>query len=277
MHRPEITPEDLIERLDKGERLGIDEAIRILETSDKLFSKKVETTFFNAARAVAQKKPPLRIFLCPRFKTGDASAEGILEQVNRTVADMIYLNFSDSVTLERAEEIIREISAVCHVSAFSPHELLHLSDSTCLKVHELCRHIALAGLSAVPGTLTAKAKDLLAIDEYFSVLMQLSKVKVRSSIQLPMSFSSEEKVHHLAKIREFEDRTRTLNHFVLLLDKGYSDKELLRTIALCRIMLDNIDYISLVDYNLDQTARINPSLLSECVSLGINMTGPTTS
>ncbi|NTV45639.1 MAG: hypothetical protein HGB11_03755 [Chlorobiales bacterium] len=277
MPRPEITSEDLLERLEKGERLGIDEALRLFKDASTFLNKKVEGKFFNAARAVAQKKPPHQVFLCPQIKIGDVSAEEVLEQVNRTASDMIYLEFSESVKLERAEDIIREISAVRHVSAFSPQELLHLSDSTCLKVHELCRHLAFAGLSAVPGTLTAKADDLLAIDEYFSVLMQLSRFKIRSSVQLPMSFSDEEKVLHLAKIREFEDRTRCIDHFVLLLDRSYSDKELLRTIALCRIMLDNVNFISLTDYNLDQTARINQALLGECLQLGLNRTSPMTS
>ena len=86
-----------------------------------------------------------------------------------------------------------------------------------------------------------------------------------------MSFSEEEKALHLAKLREFHDRTQAIDFVMLDLDAKFSDRELLRTVALTRLMLDNIETISLADYDLSQEKKLDADLFRQCVEVGLNL------
>jgi len=57
---------------------------------------------------------------------------------------------------------------------------------------------------------------------------------------------------------------------VLHLDAKFSDRDLLRTVALTRLMLDNIETISLADYDLFQEKKLDADLLRQCIEVGLN-------
>lgn len=271
MPKLNITLDAILEKLDKGERLGIDEALGFLAASRQFLNRDAEEKFFDAARRAAKKNPPPLALDGEYITTANKTPSDIALAAKNSPKSLVILMVSDEDALESVEQVVQAASAHKSVVALSPDAVLRLASSSGLKVTETVRRLALAGLGIVSGKLSAKGSDDAAIDEYFGVIMQLHKFKIKTSVWLPTSFSDTEKVMHLAKLREFEDRTRCFTHFFLHINSKPSDKDLLRTVALSRLMLDNIKRISLVDYAMSQP-RLTDALLQQCVELGVNIT-----
>ncbi|MBC8042064.1 MAG: hypothetical protein IAF08_01350, partial [Rhizobacter sp.] len=266
-----IPLEEIVGKIERGERLGIDEAKAFLAASDKLLGGKALDTFYDAARREAKRYHSLRTLECTRIFVAAQPADAVQSEVAATSSKMIYLAFAPGHgDLNFITSVISKAAQTRTVAAFSPEHLFSLAAASKQKVLSLVQMLAHAGLSLVPGAFIAKATDVSASDETFSVLMQLHKFKLRTSAELPLSYSDAEKVTHLAKVREFEDRTHLFTHLCLRLDTKFSEKELLRTVAICRLMLDNLATISLSDYNLDQSGFISDDLLKRCAELGLN-------
>jgi len=264
---------DIFNALEAGERLGLKEAMQLVSQSNKLFGGKDAERFFEMARKTAASKPALKEFNSPPFKVSNADTQSLLERISKTHAETVYLDFVANLPLNEILTIVREISKQVTVSAFSPMFLMDLANKNDMKVLELCHEIALAGVSYVPGTMNAHEKDISQIDEIFSVLMMLSKVSIKSSAWLPLSFSDDAKIEQLSRIREFDDRTHTITHVFFHLNTSFSDHDLLKTIAVSRLMLDFSDRLSFVDYQIDYSKTISQKLLKRCVELGINQIG----
>ncbi len=264
------SPDEILAALEKGERLGIDEALIFLSASKRMLDRSGMEQFFDAARAAAREQHAwqrLDVEVVDLGKTPMRDIESIAEQSD---ADRLFLQFPQAISADALFNIIERVAKHLPVGAFTPKEILDRSTQFKMKVADFCKSVALAGLSFSSGAFSAKGSDVEAIDEMFSAMMQLAKVKIKVSAFLPMSFSEEEKAIHLAKLREFHDRTHTISFVVLHLDMKFSDRELLRTVALMRLMLDNIDTISLSDYDLWQDKKLDADLFRQCVEVGLN-------
>lgn len=277
MFGKKISLEEIVGKIERGERLGIDEAKEFLAASDKLLGGKALDTFYDAARREAQRHHPLRTLECKSIAVADESIDAatasVQSEIAATSSQIIYLAFAPAQTdLNFITALIQSVAQTRTVAAFSPEHLFALAAAAKQKVLSLVQTLSHSGLSLVPGSFSAGATDISASDETFSVLMQLHKFKLRTSAELPLSYSDAQKVVHLAKVREFEDRTHLFTHLCLRLDTKFSEKELLRTVAICRLMFDNLATISLSDYNLDQSGFISDDLLKRCAELGLNQT-----
>lgn len=268
MPKQKISIDAILEKLSLGERLGIDEAQLFLAASEKwIGGNKALETFFDAARREASRHLSIR----PLASTAiDMAVSDALKKIESAETPVVYLRFAPAASIEIITPLLQATSKLKTVAAFSPVELFALAEKSRLKILTLTQRLSEAGLLIVPDSFTAKASDESAIDETFSVMMQLHKYKLKTSAWLPMSYTDAEKAVHLAKIREFEDRTHSFLHLTLKLDAKFSDKQLLRTVALCRLMLDNFPTISLSDFNLDQSGFITPDLQRQCAELGLN-------
>jgi 2-iminoacetate synthase ThiH len=265
------TLDDILTALEKGERLGIDEALMFLSASKRMLDRSGMEQFFDAARAAARERPAwqrLDVEVVDLGKTPMRDIESIAEQSD---ADKLFLQFPQAISADALFNAIEHVARHMPVGAFTPKEILDRSAQFNMKVADFCKSLALAGLSFSSGAFSAKGNNVEAIDEMFSVTMQLAKVKIKVSAFLPMSFSEEEKVLHLAKLREFQDRTQALSFIVLYLDTKFSDRDLLRTIALMRLMLDNIETISLSDYTFTQEKKLDSDLFRQCMEVGLNL------
>lgn len=265
------TADDVLAALEKGERLGIDEALIVLAASKKMLDRSGMEQFFDAARAAARSRQAwqrLDVEVIDLSKTPTANLDALAEASD---ADRLFLHFPQAMSADTLFNTIERVAKHLPVGAFTPKEILDRSLQFKMKASEFCRSLAGAGLSFTSGAFSAKGDDVQTIDETFSVMMQVAKAKLTTSAFLPMSFSEEEKVMHLAKLREFHDRTQALSFVVLHLDTKFSDRDLLRTIALMRLMLDNLDSISLADYTFTQEKKLDTDLFRQCLEVGLNL------
>ncbi|MCS6988578.1 MAG: hypothetical protein NZM06_03590 [Chloroherpetonaceae bacterium] len=264
------TIDDILASIQKGERLGIEEALIFLASTKKAIDRSGMERFFDAARAEARKRPAWRRLDVETIDLSKTPVEALEERLQASDAERAFLRFPASFSAEEIFDAIERVAKHLPVGAFSPKEILDRSAKFKMKVAEFCRTLALAGLSFASGRFDAKGDDLATIDETFSALTQLAKAKIKTSACLPISFSEEEQAAHLAKLREFHDRTQAIDFVLLYLDGKFSDRGLLRSIALMRLMLDNLDAISLSDYDLSQEKKIDAELFRQCVELGLN-------
>ncbi len=265
--------EEILSALENGERLGLDEARHLISQSSKLFGGKDAERFFETAQKVTLNKPDLIEFYCPPFKISNPETNDLLERISKTHAEIIYLDFSPNLSFEDILSVIHEVSKHVNVSALSPTQLMSLAKKQNCRVLELCHEISSSGISYVPGVINCAENDLSTIDEVFSVMMMLSKVSIKSSAWLPLSFSDEAKIEHLSRIREFDDRSHAITHVFFDLNTSYSDHDLMKTIAIGRLMLDFSDRLSFVDYQTDYSKTLPQKLRSKCMQLGINQIG----
>jgi hypothetical protein len=265
------TIDEIFASLEKGERLGIDEALMLVAASKKMLDRSGMEQFFDAARAAARTRQlwqRLDVEVIDLNKTPLSELESLAQESD---ADKVFLQFPREISADTLFATIERVSKHLPVGAFSPKEILDRSAAFSMKVSEFCRRLAQAGLSFSSGRFNAHEFGTTRIDEIFSVMMQLAKAKLKVSASLPMSFSEEEKALHLAKLREFHDRTQAIDFVMLDLDAKFSDRELLRTVALMRLMLDNLDTISLADYDLSQEKKLDADLFRQCVEVGLNL------
>ena len=265
------TIDEILAAIEKGERLGIDEALMLLAASKKMLDRSGMEQFFDAARAAARTRQlwqRLDVEVIDLNKTPLSELEALAQESD---ADKVFLQFPREISADTLFATIERVAKHVPVGAFTPKEILDRSAAFSMKVSEFCRRLAQAGLSFSSGRFNAHEFGTTRIDEIFSVMMQLAKAKLKVSASLPMSFSEEEKALHLAKLREFHDRTQAIDFVMLDLDAKFSDRELLRTVALMRLMLDNLDTISLADYDLSQEKKLDADLLRQCVEVGLNL------
>lgn len=264
------TLDDILAAIQKGERLGIDEALMFLDASKKMLDRTGMERFFDAARAEARKRHAHQRLDIERLDLGKTPIDSLESFARDCGAEALFLRFPPTFSAREIFDAIERAAAHLPVAAFSPQDILDRAASLNMKVSEFCKSLALAGLSFASGRFVAKEDDLATIDETFSAMMQLAKAKIKVSASLPMSFSEAAMATHLAKLREFHDRTQAISFVLLHLDAKHSDRGLLRAVALMRLMLDNIDTISLSDYDLSQDKKLDADLFRQCVEVGLN-------
>jgi hypothetical protein len=263
MTKEKASIEQILEKLDKGERLGIDEAVFFVQQVKKILGKNELDRFFDAARKQARKNPPLQTLSVQRI---NSRMIGSVEPKT----SIVFVKFDEALTLNEVCTAIQMLAAKAQVAALTPKSVLKLATEEKLKVMKVAQRLAEAGLSFIEGQLEAKASETLAIDEHFSVVMMLKKFGVRASAWLPLSFDDEEKVRHLARLREFHDRTQAFTFVFLYWEGKINSKEVLMSTALTRLMLDNLKTIALTTYSLSQTQLLTAEVQQESIALGVN-------
>ena len=216
---------------------------------------------FCAYHAKAGKVAPFRMSDDEIFNLcSDASACG-------AVQIMLQGGLHPDFTLEWAEGILRRIKEAfpsLWLHAFSPSEIVWFARGAGVGVEECVRRLKSAGIDSVPG-----AADLLVpeirrelcgnkctVEEWAEVMRALRKFGMYSSATMTfgMGESFRQRLEHLKVVRDLQDETGVFKAFIAwpvspenTLLEGVVERagsvDFLRTLAVSRIFLDNIEYV----------------------------------
>lgn len=147
--------------------------------------------------------------------------------------------------------------------AFSPAELIYIAKISKLSLADMFQRLKAAGLDSVPGggaeILTDRVRQEIApykdtADEWLNCMREAHKAGIRSTVT--MMFGSvdtiEDRIEHLIRSRDLQDETGGFTAFIPwsfqpegteLHGEKASAFDYLRTVAVSRLMLDNIPHI----------------------------------
>lgn len=150
-----------------------------------------------------------------------------------------------------------------HLHALSPPEINHISQLSQLSVREVIEKLIEAGLDSIPGggaeILVDRVRQEISphkikTDVWLQVMEEAHKLGLRTTATMMFGCgeSIEERVEHFLKIRELQERTGGFTAFIpwpfqpfntALGGVGTTGVEYLKTLAMSRIMLTNVENI----------------------------------
>jgi cyclic dehypoxanthinyl futalosine synthase len=148
-----------------------------------------------------------------------------------------------------------------NIHGFSPPEFHHFSKVFGMPVPEVLRRFKEAGLGSIPGgggeILVDRVRNKISplkanSDEWLGVMEAAHELGLYSSATMMFGHveTLEERIEHLRRLRELQDRTRGFTAFIcwtfqpentVLKAEPVGSSEYLRMQALSRIYLDNVD------------------------------------
>ncbi|TVL99424.1 MAG: dehypoxanthine futalosine cyclase [Candidatus Brocadia sp. WS118] len=150
-----------------------------------------------------------------------------------------------------------------HIHAFSPPEIVHFSRLNGVSVRGVIQRLKTAGLDSIPGggaeILSDRCRRLLSPNkctarEWLDVMRDAHKLGMRTTATMMFGHieTTEERIEHMEKIRRLQDETGGFTAFIAwtfqpkntLLDTALiGSYDYLRTVAIARLYLDNIENI----------------------------------
>ncbi|SJZ67994.1 aminofutalosine synthase MqnE [Selenihalanaerobacter shriftii] len=193
-------------------------------------------------------------------KAIDESPEGISELhiVGGCHHDLPLEYFEDMLKLAK------EKRPDTYVQGFTAVEIAYLAEQAELNVKETLERLKAAGLDSIPGggaevfsprVREQVCENKISGEEWLSVMEQAHNLGIKTNATMLYGHieTSEERIDHLIKLRELQDKTGGFLTFIPLafhpenteLDDitpttGYDD---LKVLAVARLMLDNFDHI----------------------------------
>lgn len=163
------------------------------------------------------------------------------------------------------ENLLRHIKAnyAIHVHSFSPPEIWDLADKAGLPLEEVIRRLKNAGLDSIPGggaeILVDRVREKISPrkigwQKWLEVMTVAHKLGMKSTATMMFGHveTLEERVLHMVRVREAQDQTGGFTAFIpwsfapantLLGGESSTGVEYLRTLAVARLMLDNVPNI----------------------------------
>ncbi len=159
---------------------------------------------------------------------------------------------------------VKEKYPTFRLHALSPPEILHISRMSKLPVPEVVSRLIAVGLDSVPGggaeILVDRVRKLLncygkaTADEWIGVMREVHRQGLRTTATMMYGSveTPEERIEHMLRIRSLQDETGGFTAFITwsyqpdhteLAGIELTGIEYLRTLALARIVLDNVDNI----------------------------------
>ncbi len=150
-----------------------------------------------------------------------------------------------------------------HIHGFSPPEIIHFSRLNSMSVAEVISRLRAAGLDSIPGggaeILSERVRSEMSphkctASEWLKVMRTAHEMGMRTTATMMFAHTEnyQERVEHLAKIRELQQETRGFTAFIpwtfqpantSLGGMSVYGIEYLKTLAISRIFLDNIPNI----------------------------------
>ena len=158
-----------------------------------------------------------------------------------------------------------------HIKSLTAVEIKHLAKRSNLSVHETLQKLQSSGLDSIPGggaeILVDKIRDRICrgketSSEYLEIHREAHKLGIPTNCTMLFGTieSIEDRITHLELLRELQDETNGFQCFVpypFLPDytrlpeaQLATSNEILRTIAISRLMLDNIPHIKAYRMNI---------------------------
>ena len=173
--------------------------------------------------------------------------------------------------------------------ALSPPEVVHIQKGSRITLEETIRRLREAGLDSIPGggaeilvdrVRTQLAKNKCSTDEWLGVMEEAHRQGMRSTATMMFGHveTLEDRIEHLARLRDLQDRTQGFTAFICwtyqventhLGGTEVTSAEYLRTLAVARVFLDNVD-------NLQASwVTQGPKLGAATLAFGVNDMGST--
>lgn len=197
------------------------------------------------------------------------------EEIDRKIAETVELGGSQILmqgglhpefTLEWYESLISRIKNkhTIHIHAFSPPEIIHIANLSSISVGDTIKRLKAAGLDSIPGggaeILTDRARSIASpnkcsSDEWIDVMRQAHKQGMRTTATMMFGHleTISERVESLRRIRDLQDETGGFTAFIpwtfqpdntaLPVEAKSGGFDYLRTLAVSRLYLDNVDNI----------------------------------
>ncbi|ADL12053.1 aminofutalosine synthase MqnE [Acetohalobium arabaticum] len=171
------------------------------------------------------------------------------------------------LSLEYFEEMLRlakDKLPEVYIQAFTVVEIAHLADKSGLTVKETLKRLKQAGLDSIPGggaevfsprVREKVCKDKVSGERWLSVMETAHNLGIKTNATMLYGHveTPEERIDHLIKLRELQDKTEGFLTFIplafhpentelnyLSATTGYDD---LKVLAIARLMLDNFAHI----------------------------------
>ena len=159
---------------------------------------------------------------------------------------------------------IKEVSPQLHIKAFTAVEIDYFSRIAQLTVVEVVKALKAAGLGSMPGggaeILGKKVRDKICPEKisgerWLEVIEEVHNAGLKSNATMLFGHLEEypDRVEHLRLIREMQDRTGGFQSFIPLAfqpdnnrvpgAKGVGGVDVLKTLAISRIYLDNFQHV----------------------------------
>jgi cyclic dehypoxanthinyl futalosine synthase len=196
--------------------------------------------------------------------------EEIFSKIEETIALggvqlLLQGGHNPDVPLAWYEDLFRQVKQrypTFRLHALSPPEVIHISRLSQLPVAEVIDRLVAAGLDSIPGggaeILVDRVRRLLncytkaTADEWLDVMRQAHRRGLRTTATMMYGTveTLEERLEHLFRLRDVQDETGGFTAFIAwsfqpqhteLGGIEASGIEYLRTLALARIVLDNVD------------------------------------
>ncbi|MCQ4575530.1 MAG: dehypoxanthine futalosine cyclase [Candidatus Brocadiales bacterium] len=156
---------------------------------------------------------------------------------------------------------IKERFSSIHIHAFSPPEILHLSQLEKLPINTVISKLRSAGLDSIPGggaeILVDRCRDEISpkkctSDEWLTVMREAHKLGMKTTATMMFGHieTLEERIVHMDKIRRLQDETGGFTAFIPWTFQPRNTRldhlspvgafEYLKTLAVSRLYLDNI-------------------------------------
>ncbi len=198
------------------------------------------------------------------------SDEEVLEKVGDTVSKggveiLFQGGLNPKLKIDYYEHIFSLIKShypdvILH--ALSPAEIIYIAHISKLRLRETLERLKAAGLHSIPGAggeiLVDRVRKIIApykdtTDEWLECMRTASELGIRSTASMMFGHveTIEDRVEHLTRIRDLQDECAPFRAFItwnfqpedtdLPIPRKASGADYLRTVAVSRIFLDNID------------------------------------
>jgi cyclic dehypoxanthinyl futalosine synthase len=196
--------------------------------------------------------------------------EEIFRKIDETIAVgghqlLLQGGHNPDLPIEWYEDLFRAVKArypSFKLHALSPPEVLHISRLSGLTVASVIERLVAAGLDSIPGggaeILVDRVRRLLncygkaSSDEWLAVMREAHRAGLRTTATMMYGTieTDDERIEHLLRLRALQDDTGGFTAFITWsyqpehTERGGIEAtgvEYLRTLALARIVLDNVD------------------------------------
>lgn len=196
--------------------------------------------------------------------------EALFEKIKETIAAggtavMIQGGLHPKLGLEYYLDMLRTIKSnfTIHIHSFSPPEVVHMAQTSGLSPEEVLIQLHKAGLDSLPGggaeILDNRVRGLISPlkiswEAWMAVMAEAHKIGMKTTATMMFGHveTLEERVLHMIRVREQQDRTGGFTAFIpwsfqpnntRLGGDTVTGVDYLKTLAVARLMLDNVPNI----------------------------------
>ena len=198
------------------------------------------------------------------------SNEVIMEKIKETIESggtqiMLQGGLNPNLRLGYYVDLLKMIKSKYNITihSFSPAEIVHIAKQENMSVKAVLLSLHEAGLDSLPGGGAEILVDeirykispkKITADQWLNVMEEAHKIGMKSTATMVIGFGEtlEQRIEHMQKIKELQEKTGGFRAFITwtfqpgnteLGGKKTNAWEYLRTLAVTRIYLDNIEHI----------------------------------